>query len=144
MRILLGLALASLSFCASAAPYAYISSAGTGTPFPNYVTIVDLATNTMTTATTAGAPNGVAISPDGQVVYVMNNVGDSVSRMKYDGTGVTTLVPSQDQPIGVAVDSSHLYWSDTDIFAAGLDGTNPHSLITGLNFGPAGLAIGPQ
>jgi hypothetical protein len=42
------------------------------------------------------------------------------------------------------VDSSHIYWSDTGIFAANLDGTSPHTLITGLNFGPAGLAIGPQ
>jgi hypothetical protein len=44
----------------------------------------------------------------------------------------------------VAVDASHIYWSDTNIFQANLDGTNPHTLITGLNFGPAGVAVGPQ
>jgi hypothetical protein len=28
--------------------------------------------------------------------------------------------------------------------AANLDGTNPHSLISGLNFGFNGVAVGPQ
>jgi hypothetical protein len=39
---------------------------------------------------------------------------------------------------------SHIYWTDTSIFRANLDGTNPNTLITGLNFGPAGVAVGPQ
>ena len=61
-----------------------------------------------------------------------------------DGTGVTTLIPNQDQPIGVAVDASHIYWADTNIFQANLDGTNPHSIVSGLNFGFNGVAVGPQ
>jgi hypothetical protein len=65
-------------------------------------------------------------------------------RANLDGTGVATVIPGQDQPEGVAVDASRLYWSDTSIFQANLDGANQHTLITGLNFGPAGLAVGPQ
>jgi hypothetical protein len=45
------------------------------------------------------------------------------------------------------VDASHIYWADAisgTIMKANLDGTNPHTLITGLNFGPAGVAVGPQ
>ena len=68
----------------------------------------------------------------------------TIDEANLDGTGVTTLVPGQDQPEGVAVDSSHIYWSDTSIFAANLDGASPHTLITGLNSGPAGVAVGPQ
>jgi hypothetical protein len=30
------------------------------------------------------------------------------------------------------------------VMAANLDGTNPHSLISGLNFGFNGVAVGPQ
>ncbi len=64
--------------------------------------------------------------------------------MNLNGTGVTTLVTGLDHPEGVAVDGSHIYWVDTDIFAANLDGTSPHSLISGLNFGFNGVAVGPQ
>jgi hypothetical protein len=65
-------------------------------------------------------------------------------RANLDGTGVTTLAPGQDQPEGIAVYGSHICWTDTSIFQANLDGTNPNTLITGLNFGPAGVAVGPQ
>jgi hypothetical protein len=44
----------------------------------------------------------------------------------------------------VAVDSRHLYWtSNGTIEEANLDGSNPHTIITGQN-NPAGVAVGPQ
>ena len=57
-----------------------------------------------------------------------------------DGSNPHILVPAQDQghiasePRAVAVDASHIYWSDAaheTIDVANLDGTDPHPLITG-------------
>jgi virginiamycin B lyase len=64
-----------------------------------------------------------------------------------DGTGATTLISNAFDPEGLAVDSSHLFWTnsgDGTIGKANLDGTNEQTILTGLNQGPAGLAVGPQ
>jgi hypothetical protein len=45
----------------------------------------------------------------------------------------------------MAVDSSHLYWTnqrDGTIVEAGLDGTNPQTIATGQSI-PFGVAVGP-
>jgi hypothetical protein len=50
----------------------------------------------------------------------------------------------------VAVDGSHIYWTNTPngqlgsgtINGANLDGSNPQTLITGQN-GPVGVAVSP-
>jgi len=100
-----------------------------------------------TLITGVNAPQQIAV--DSSNIYGADDIlccadPGTIMRANLDGTGVTTLIPGQGQPEGVAVDASHLYWSDTSIFQANLVGTNPHTLITGLNFGPAGLAVGPQ
>jgi DNA-binding beta-propeller fold protein YncE len=62
-----------------------------------------------------------------------------------DGTGVTTLVSGQSGPFGVAVDSSHLYWTNQGngtVAEASLDGTGVTTLVSGQN-GPAGVAVSP-
>jgi len=46
----------------------------------------------------------------------------------------------------VAVNADHLYWGDVNqgaISAANLDGSSPHTIITGQN-GPAGVAVAGQ
>jgi hypothetical protein len=50
-----------------------------------------------------------------------------------------------DDPGGVAVDSSHLYWADDNdgaISAANLDGSNRHIIVTGRDF-PQMMAVTP-
>jgi hypothetical protein len=62
-----------------------------------------------------------------------------------NGSGVTTLVTGQNGPFGVAVDSSHLYWTnqgDGTVDDAHLDGTGVTTLVTGQN-GPAGVTVTP-
>ena len=54
--------------------------------------------------------------------------------VRTDGTGAITLVSGLDCPDGVAVDSSHLYWSDGAdgaVTADGLDGSSPNVVISG-------------
>ena len=70
----------------------------------------------------------------------------------YDGldvTGAHTLVTGQGiHMTGLAVDADHIYWtSSTDfsdgdgaVWAAGLDGTNPHIIVPALDF-PLGMAV---
>jgi hypothetical protein len=63
-----------------------------------------------------------------------------------NGSGVTTLVTGQNGPFGVAVDSSHLYWTnqgDGTVDDAHLDGSGVTTLVTGQN-GPAGVTVTPQ
>jgi uncharacterized protein DUF5050/centrosomal CEP192-like protein len=74
---------------------------------------------------------------------------DGIMRANLDGTGVTTLLPGQ-RANGVAVDSSHIYWttvsdpnslSSGTIMEANLDGTGVTTLISGLN-DPLAVAVG--
>jgi hypothetical protein len=53
-----------------------------------------------------------------------------------DGSDPQTLVTGQDNPYGVVVYGSHIYWADESagtIMEAGLDGSNAQALITGLS-----------
>jgi hypothetical protein len=62
-----------------------------------------------------------------------------------DGTNPQTIATGQSGPSGMAVDSSHLYWTnqrDGTIVEAGLDGTNPQTIATGQSI-PFGVAVGP-
>jgi hypothetical protein len=76
------------------------------------------------------APGNIYWADDGKV----NAAG-------LDGSNPQTLATG-DNPIGVAVDSSHLYWASSfgnTINEAGLDGSNPQTLVSGQ--GAAGLAV---
>ncbi|MEO7158158.1 MAG: hypothetical protein ABI039_11375, partial [Vicinamibacterales bacterium] len=60
---------------AQAAPFAYITNQS-----PGKVSVIDIATNTVTANVTVGAgPRGVGVSPDGTRVYVGNNSSGSNS-----------------------------------------------------------------
>src|SRR6185312_755975 len=68
----------------------------------------------------------------------------TISSANLDGSDPQTLVSGQNGPIGVAVDASHLYWTnqnDGSIWAANRDGTSPHAIS---NAGLAGwdIAVG--
>jgi virginiamycin B lyase len=76
-------------------------------------------------------------------VYWSNFGTNTIGRANLDGTGVDqSFVPRADEPCGVAVDASHVYWADTDaVGRANLDGSGAdQSFITGTNF-PCGVAV---
>jgi hypothetical protein len=63
-----------------------------------------------------------------------------------DGSNPHIIVPTLDNPLGMAVSGSHVYWASTPgtgglgaIWEAGLDGSNPHIIVPGQN-DPHGVA----
>ena len=92
----------------------------------------------------------VTIAPGATVghLYWTNSPDGTIDRANLDGTNQQTLVTGQGSLVGVAVDSSHIYWANntTDpynpigtIMRANLDGTNQQTLITGIY--PFGVAV---
>jgi virginiamycin B lyase len=65
-------------------------------------------------------------------------------RANLDGALPQQIVHNQKVPQGVAVDASHLYWTnygDNTIWRANLDGTDPQRIISGQN-NPVAIAVG--
>jgi DNA-binding beta-propeller fold protein YncE len=63
-----------------------------------------------------------------------------------DGTNPQAVVTRQDFPHGVAVDATHLYWTnaaedDSTINRANLDGTSPRPIVPGQD-SASGVAVG--
>jgi len=100
----------------------------------------------MTATLTAASTDPVAIATDaltGEVAPAIYwaNAGDhtpgagAIWTANLDGTSPHAIATGQDDPAGVAVDASHLYWSnfstDEEIWEANLDGSNPHAIVTG-------------
>jgi hypothetical protein len=70
--------------------------------------------------------------------------GDSIWEANLDGSSSQAIVTGQHNPEGVAVNASHLYWTDSGdgtIWEANLDGTNPQAVVTGQLL-PYGMAVG--
>ena len=62
-----------------------------------------------------------------------------------DGSSPQTIASGRDFLVGVAVDASHLYWTNSrrdTIVEANLDGSNPQTIASG-QVRPSGVAIGP-
>ena len=67
--------------------------------------------------------------------------GPARSGGRLDGSNPQHIITGLDSPLGVAVTSSHLYWTvsrDGTIGEANLDGSSPHTIISGQN-SPAGI-----
>ena len=74
----------------------------------------------------------------------------AINQANLDGTSPQVAVPGRNSPVGVAVDPSHVYWTDTDtssngpvgaVYKANLDGTAP-LIISAGSYSPAGVAVG--
>lgn len=85
-----------------AAPYGYITSSSQD----NYVYVVDTGINVVTGTTQADGPWGVAVSPNGQAVYITARDSDRLHVL--DVLSMTTMarIPVGDSPLGVAVNPS--------------------------------------
>lgn len=104
-------------------------------------------------AITAGTCGGTSLGPGKSCTVTVQFTPASA------GTATATLTAASkksdvsvtDALTGTGAPGAHLYWAnfgaspDTGtIDDANLDGTSPHALVTGLNSGPAGVAVGPQ
>jgi hypothetical protein len=98
-----------------------------------------------TTAASNCGDETVSISPPPATphLYWADQGTDAIMESNLDGTGVTTLVSNLTEPGGVAVDSSHIYWTDANgINEANLDGSNPQLLVSAQNAQNAsGIAV---
>jgi len=87
---------------ADAAPFAYISNAGSNT-----VSVIDIATNTVVaTVPVDAAPAGIAVSPAGAFVYVANQNSNNVSVIDTGTNTVVATVAVGAAPTGVAVNAA--------------------------------------
>jgi Tol biopolymer transport system component len=81
--------------------------------------------------------------PDGSA---RANAGNgTINEAPLAGGSPTTLVSGLNQPVGVAVDASHIYWTDFmagTIDEAPLTAGSPTTLVSGLSK-PAGIAVSP-
>jgi sugar lactone lactonase YvrE len=74
------------------------------------------------------------------------DAGGSVWGANPDGSNPQALVTGQNSPAGVAVDATHLYWSnaaegDSTINRANLDGTSPRTIVPGQD-AASGVTVG--
>lgn len=80
----------------------------------------------------------------GAYVYWTNGgVGSGLGRRELDGTGTTVGVTTSGAACGVAVDGTHLYWTDTggSVGRAALDGSNPEPDFVSLPMTPCQVAV---
>ena len=75
--------------------------------FPNVVSVIDTATNTVVATIPVGVgPNGAAITPDGTRAYVTNHDSDTVSVIDTATNTVVATIPVGVSPSGVAITPS--------------------------------------
>ncbi|MYT21227.1 beta-propeller fold lactonase family protein, partial [Streptomyces sp. SID7760] len=95
---------------APAGTFAYVANGLAGS-----LSVIDTADNTVTATIDVGDdPNGVAVSPDGSLVFVANRLSDTVS-LVVPAVGGALSVPVGDNPVGVAVspDGTRAYVTNT-------------------------------
>jgi uncharacterized repeat protein (TIGR01451 family) len=113
---------------ASAAPFAYITNNGNNSAPGNTVSVIDTATNTVTTNVSVGNyPWGIVVTPDGTKAYVTNYASNNVSVINTTTYKVITNVTVGSLPRGVAITPD-----GTKVYAAN-SGSNTISVINTIN-----------
>ena len=90
--------------------------------------------------TGASGPSAVAVNAEH--IYWANQSGNSIGRAKIDGTEVDQHFIETEEPTGVAVSGSYIFWSRraNAIGRANLDGTSPNQkFVPAAN--PCGVAV---
>ncbi|MFK0238135.1 beta-propeller fold lactonase family protein [Streptomyces vinaceus] len=115
---------------APAGTFAYVANGLAGS-----LSVVDTADDTVTSTIDVGDdPNGVAVSPDGNRVFVANRLSDTVS-LVVPAAGAALSVPVGDNPVGVAVspDGTRAYVTNTisnDMTVIAADAIPPSVIAT--------------
>ena len=84
----------------------------------------------------------VLVAPSRAYVYWGDATAGNVMRMNADGTGATTLVSGADQPHGLSVTTTSIFWAnagDTSIGTATLAGASPSQNLITTSHSPSGL-----
>lgn len=94
----------------TAAPFAYVSNRD------GYVSIIDTASNSRVSASikVGSRPHGIAVSPDGERIYVVNSSHESVSVIDAKSQRIQNSIVLGGFPLGVAVspDGTRVYVGD--------------------------------
>jgi len=129
---------------AEAAPFAYLTNWSSNT-----VTVLDIATNTVTATIAVGSdPVSVAVSPDGKFVYVANEDSNTISVIATATNTVTATIGVGLAPLGVAVspDGKFVYVTNTGSNTVSVIATagNTVTATVGVGSGPGGVAVSPD
>ena len=132
------------------APWPTVSGRGEGA---NSVSVIDIATRTVTATISTDRPSGVAVTPDGALLYVTNEVADTVSVFDTANNTLITTIAVGKSPGQVAINSAGtqafvVNGQGTSILDPGtvsvIDiATNTVSRTIGVGLRPGGLAINP-
>ncbi len=136
-------ALSGMGAAAHAAPFAYISNAGSNT-----VSVIDIATNAVVATVPVGTfPAGVAVNPAGAFVYVTNRDSNNVSAIDVHTNTVVATVPVGTQPIGVAVNvaGTFAYVANSGSNTVSVIDTTSATVVASVPVGttPVGIAVNP-
>lgn len=147
----------SVANTASAAPFVYVLGRKSGTPRVNVLTVIDAATNAKGAQITLGTSNNtilplvMAISPDGDRIYVVNDLESTISVVSTATNSVidtwpTTLIGANPRAMALSPDGRRLYLSRQNGSLAAID-VSSKTVIADLNLGLGsifGVAASPD
>lgn len=131
----------TLQNSSSTEPYAYITN-----PTNNSVSVIDTATNNVTTVVKVGNhPWGVGVSYDGKKVYVTNVYSNSVSVIDMATNTVNATVKGFKEPweIAISPDGKKAYIANSDSDKVSVLDTTKNTVTTSVIVGrnPRGVAV---
>jgi len=124
--------------------YAYVTNVGS-----NFVSVIEISTNTVTATVTVGTgPDGVAITPNGDYAYVANATPGTVSVIEISTNAVTATVTVGNGPYGVAItpNGSYAYVANKGSGTVSVIEISTNTVTATVTVGssPEGVAITPD
>ena len=115
----------------------------------NNVSVIDTTANTVIATIPVGSePSGVAVSPDGSKVYVVDQFADTVSVITTATKMVSATIPVGTYPQGVAAspDNRKVYVANSDSHTVSVIDTMANTVIATIPVGaaPIGVAVTPD
>jgi len=131
-------------FVSSAGPFAYV--ANTANYSGNTVSVIDIPTSlAITTIPVGTGPYGVAVSPNGNQVYVSNSASENVSVIDTASSSVVATIPVQSSPAYVAFtpDGTSAYVANYGSNSVSVIDTASRTVVATVpvQSGPAGVAM---
>jgi gliding motility-associated-like protein len=129
--------------------YAYITCWGQAPEDIGTVAVINTATDSVVTIIPVGTfPNAACVSPDGSLVYVVNDLSNSVSVISALTNTVIASFPVGQNPFWDALspDGSLLYITNSNTATVSVYNTATYTLIATIPIGvyPSGIAVSPD